>query len=89
MSFEHPNGPFIGTYDEFPLHYRHNQYITRGYRVGFRGWKSMARTLCMCHNETVNVWSHGIGALIFITILVYMASYYPDMYQSDAVAPLH
>jgi len=62
---------YVGHINEAPEFCIDNDYIIRGYRIGFHScWKS-TKSLCMCHNETVNVWSHLIGALITILFIVF------------------
>ena len=33
----------------------------------------------MCHNETVNVWSHFIGKLFFLGLFVWILTCWPQM----------
>ena len=35
----------------------------------------------MWHNETVNVWTHGLGAIAFMALLYAFVTYFPDMNQ--------
>lgn len=37
-------------------------HITKGYRVGFDSWRHVLASLFTLHNETVNIWSHLVGA---------------------------
>ena len=69
--------PFIGNIEQAEEFQRTNKYIQRGYRVNFNSFWDATRTLFMIHNETVNVWSHLIGAFLFICfglfVFLYMA----------------
>ncbi|KAJ6242205.1 adiponectin receptor protein [Anaeramoeba flamelloides] len=59
----------IVTFPELPKWLRFNHYIHRGYRVRYtikKTWKS----LFSLHNETLNIWTHFIGAAIFIYFFV-------------------
>ena len=58
--------PFIGSIDQAEEFQRTNKHIKRGYRVNFNTFWDTTKTLFMIHNETVNVWSHLIGALVFV-----------------------
>ena len=49
-----------------------NEYIKEGYRVGFNTVRKVLRSLFMIHNETTNVWSHLLGALLFVGFLFYI-----------------
>jgi adiponectin receptor len=46
-----------------------NPYVRGGYRVGAR-WLGATRSIFMVHNETVNIWSHLIGFVLFAMLLV-------------------
>jgi len=61
-------GEFIGTYDD-AAPFQKDKYIQRGYRVGFKNKKSLAKTFFWIHNESVNVWSHTIGVSIFLYLI--------------------
>lgn len=48
-------------------------YIDSGYRVDFEKTGEVAQTICKCHNDTVNVWTHLVGCLVlFIFSIIYM-----------------
>lgn len=40
-----------------------NHHIETGYRIGFKT-KQVFKSLFMIHNETVNIWTHLLGAII-------------------------
>lgn len=63
------------SYDEIPEWYRENEHIRYGYRpvsgsvrTSFSSWKYL-------HNETVNIYSHLIPALVFVLGLWYISQY--------------
>lgn len=62
---------FIGHVKKAPHFLIDNEYIKRGYRINFNSKKRICKSLFMCHNETVNVWSHLIGVGCFIGLLIY------------------
>lgn len=72
----------IGFQHEYPKELVDNEFILTGYRIGFKGFTNSLKTLLMVHNETVNVWSHIIGKLIFITLMMYVIVTYPYMSES-------
>lgn len=47
-----------------------NRFLLGGYRVGFSSFKSTLKSLFELHNELMNVWTHLVGAIIFLAILV-------------------
>lgn len=51
---------------EMPEWMRDNEYIVSGYRVDYEGPLEVSQTICKCHNETVNVWTHLVGSLIML-----------------------
>ena len=61
---------YIGSIKEIPDHRHDNDYILHGYRINFNTVGRILRSLFMIHNETVNVWSHLIGVLVFISLIV-------------------
>ena len=54
--------PFIGTFEQSPQYHKdYNAHLRRGYRINYRTWGALLRSLFQCHNETINVWTHFIG----------------------------
>ncbi|AOA62581.1 Protein involved in Zinc homeostasis [Komagataella phaffii CBS 7435] len=50
---------------DLPFHWRENKYIVFGYR--FNGThKEATKSICQCHNETFNIWSHLLGAMLLV-----------------------
>lgn len=47
--------------------------ILSGYRVHELTFKQSCRSLLMWHNETLNVWTHLVGFLLFAGLLLYTA----------------
>ena len=66
--------PYIGDYDDPNLDefIRDNEHLRTGYRIFFHTYDLCARSLFMVHNETINVWSHLIGSLIFVAMGFYV-----------------
>ncbi|KAM6958832.1 progestin and adipoQ receptor family member VII, a [Aplochiton taeniatus] len=50
---------------EVPSFFR-ERYIHTGYRPLHQGWSYYFRSLFQRHNETVNVWTHLLGALLIL-----------------------
>ena len=71
--YEGKNGIILGTYNDLPDFYKDNEYIKRGYLLYcdsiFKAFKSL---FCL-HNESINVWSHLLGAIFFIFLICYTA----------------
>jgi hypothetical protein len=47
-----------------------NEYILTGYRINFNTIGKSLKSLFMLHNESVNVWSHLIGAFFFVFLIL-------------------
>ncbi len=47
-----------------------NQHITQGYRLNHKSPFQIVRSLFVLHNETINIWSHLIGAIIVFSFIV-------------------
>lgn len=52
-----------------------NKYLTTGYRKDFNFSLSL-RSLFMKHNEVMNIWTHLVGAIIFIIVMVFVVNHY-------------
>lgn len=57
--------PFIGTYEQADEYLRDNEFIHKGYRINYKTFWLVLKSLFMCHNETVNIWTHLIGLIGF------------------------
>ncbi|XP_034085129.1 progestin and adipoQ receptor family member 3-like [Gymnodraco acuticeps] len=57
------------TYEQIPLFLRENPFITDGYRAHLPS-KLCLRSIFMLSNETVNIWSHLLGFLLFFYLAV-------------------
>lgn len=56
-----------------PKYLLDNEHIHTGYRIGFNSFTKILRSLFMIHNESVNVWTHLIGVMIFLLFICYTA----------------
>ena len=61
----------IGTYEEAPKFIQDNEYIQGGYLLNANTFKKILKGLFMIHNESVNIWSHLIGAIFFFFMIWY------------------
>lgn len=66
---------FIGHIKNAPHYLVDNEYIQRGYRINFNSHGIICKSLFMLHNESVNVWSHLIGVLIFLFLFLWTVFY--------------
>lgn len=70
---------YIGKFEDLPEEWKDNVYLRTGYRIGFEGWSQVIKTLFMWHNETINVWTHFLGAIAFLTLTILIISLLPNM----------
>ena len=56
---------------ETPQHLIDNDHIKKGYRVNFNSFCCLLKSLFQWHNETINVWTHLIGAILIILLVIY------------------
>jgi adiponectin receptor len=62
-----------------PDWYRDNDYIKTGYRPPKESFKHCLKSLFSIHNETANIYSHLLGALLFVILWIYTFNY--PLYQ--------
>nr|XP_054600193.1 progestin and adipoQ receptor family member 3 isoform X1 [Nothobranchius furzeri] len=66
------------TYEQIPLFLKENPYITDGYRAHLPS-RLCLKSICILSNETVNIWSHLLGFLLFFSLGVCdLSSVLPD-----------
>jgi len=60
--------------DNMPPWMNSNEYILTGYRPISRSCCYYTKSIFKLHNETINIWTHMLGAFTFIGILSYLNS---------------
>lgn len=63
-------GPWTVAWDEAPDWQRDNKYILRGYRPGSTSYSKVVDSLKFSHNETCNIYTHLLGALLLPLVAV-------------------
>lgn len=63
----------IGDYHTAPTYMKDNEHITHGYRINFNTPKEIFKSLFMVHNESVNIWSHCLPAIIICVVIISLA----------------
>jgi adiponectin receptor len=63
--------------DQAPSWIIDNKYLLTGYRVNFNSMTSNLRSMFIRHNELMNIWTHFIGAMIFIALIIYTSNSFP------------
>jgi len=47
-----------------------NANLLRGYRINFNDYKKIFKSLFMWHNDTLNIWTHLVGASLAVYLFV-------------------
>lgn len=68
-----------GTLQELPLWLHDNEYLETGYRINYKTCTQVTGSMCQCHNETANIWTHFIGMLGFFGVAIIIAVFYKNM----------
>lgn len=55
-------------YYQLPLRWRENRYIVYGYRYSMKHLNMLKSVFKLNHNESMNIWTHLIGFLLFLYI---------------------
>jgi adiponectin receptor len=64
--------PDLITYDELPTWYQDNEHIIGGYRPESFSTYACFASLTYMHNETVNIYTHMIPAIVFLFAQVFI-----------------
>lgn len=67
---------YLGSFDEAPAYMKDNIYILNGYRINFDTYKKSIKSAFMfSNNEFSNIWSHFIGVVISICLIITISSF--------------
>ena len=61
----------LGTYEEAPKFIQDNEYLKHGYLLHCNTFKKIFKSFLIIHNESVNIYSHLLGAFFFFTLIWY------------------
>ena len=56
-----------------------NKFLKRGYRINLNTFSTTLKSLFMKHNELMNVWTHLIGTIVFLAILLHVSKIEPKI----------
>ncbi|KAK1994455.1 HlyIII-domain-containing protein [Colletotrichum falcatum] len=73
-------------WDDLPAWRRDNAFILTGYRRDSNSYLGSLRSLAYLHNESVNIWSHLLGAAAFLVAAAVLRSAAAPRYATAAPA---
>ena len=73
-------------WDDLPAWRRDNAFILSGYRQSQSSYAHSFRSLFYLHNESVNIWTHLIGAMLFLGSAAYVDRVVRPRYASASEA---
>ncbi|KAM5354491.1 hypothetical protein ACJ41O_001138 [Fusarium nematophilum] len=73
-------------WDDLPAWRRDNAFIRSGYRQSHGSYAHSLRSLFYLHNESVNIWSHLLGAAVFLISAGYVDRVVRPRYASASGA---
>ncbi|KAK9474635.1 hemolysin-III related-domain-containing protein [Dipodascopsis tothii] len=73
-------------WDELPSWRQDNHYIVSGYRPLTGSFKGCLHSLLYMHNESVNIYSHLVGSVVFLVALVGMLNLLLPRYATTSGA---
>jgi len=65
----------VGKYRDAPDYLKDNEFIKNGYLINCHSLKLVLRSLFVCSNETINIWSHLVGCIISILLILFTAMF--------------
>lgn len=68
-----------GRLDDIAKEDHENELIKSGYRIGYTTYKEIFLSMFSLHNETTNVWSHFLGLILFLVVLIVILIIYPNI----------
>ena len=69
------NKIIVGKYSEAPDYLKDNEYIKEGYLINCNSFDKVFRSILVCSNETINIWSHLTGCIISILLIIFIACF--------------
>lgn len=65
------SGWYLISHMELPHWLKDNEYLSDSHRPPLASFKSCFKSIFKVHTETGNIWTHLIGCLLFIALLLY------------------
>ncbi len=75
-----PYNEYLLEWNDLPNWMRDNEFILTSYRKATYSYTTSVRTISKLHNETINIWTHLAGAVLFILSLHrFLTTVYPTL----------
>ena len=65
----------VGTYQEAQKFIQDNEFIKTGYILNCNTYYKTLKSLFICHNELINIWSHLLSSIFFISLIWYTSHF--------------
>ena len=65
----------VGTFQDAPKFIQDNEYIKNGYILNCNTYYKTFKSLFICHNELINIWSHLLSSIIFMFLVWYTSHF--------------
>ncbi|KAL1311371.1 hypothetical protein AAFC00_001541 [Neodothiora populina] len=75
-------------WNDIPSWQQDNHYIHSGYRPPTNSYRKSAASLAYIHNETVNIWSHLLGAVFALSFSLYFYHLLHPRYEDANTADI-
>lgn len=89
-SHDKSSRPILSSYDDLPSWHQDNDFIRRGYRPVSNSIRKSLESWLYLHNETINIFSHLIPAVLFFAgeglMYQYFEVHYPKSTNQDRLA---
>ena len=69
----------LGSYEEAPKFLQDNEYIKNGYLIYCNTFNKIIKSFLILHNETINIWSHLLGAIFFLCLIFYTSIFITNL----------
>ncbi|KAF8242063.1 HlyIII-domain-containing protein [Wilcoxina mikolae CBS 423.85] len=76
-------------WDDLPSWQQDNEFIIYGYRPASGSFKKSAKSLFYFHNESINIYSHLIGGIVFLLTGFYLHHTLSIRYSTATIADLY
>jgi adiponectin receptor len=76
----------LHSFERTPVHLRGN-FIINHYRVNYT-WKTCLKSMFQLHNETLNVWTHLLGVMLFVYLFFFTLNELTHLDESSVIAQL-